>query len=103
MSAAASSHASSTASSASAELAGLRAALQDLRAGNLRVPAFCDRARAVPALLAALPPRFGEVLQTLLDSLESAALFSEESCSFSQKDLLDSLDTWAAKAGERLG
>jgi hypothetical protein len=41
--------------------------------------------------LQALPPRYGEVLLNLLDRLESSALFTEESCSFSQKDLLDNL------------
>ena len=49
-------------------------------------------------MLAALPPRYGEVLLGLLDRLESSALFSEESCSFSQKDLLDSLQMWVDKA-----
>ena len=38
-----------------------------------------------------LPPRFGQVLGELLDRLEAGALFSEESCSFSQKDLLAKL------------
>ena len=37
-------------------------------------------------------------LQQLLDRLESSALFSEESCSFSQKELLDSLQLWMDKA-----
>ena len=53
-------------------------------------------------LLAALPPRYGEVLLNLLDRLESSALFSEESCSFSQKDLLDNLKVWADKARGQL-
>ena len=38
----------------------------------------------------------------LLDRLEAGALFSEESCSFSQKDLLDSLQLWADKARAKL-
>lgn len=54
------------------------------------------------ALLLPLPPRFGEVLGTLLDRLDASALFSEESCSFSQKDLLDSLRMWLDKAQTRL-
>ena len=61
-----------------------------------------DTARQSQELQAALPPRFTEVLLNLLDRLESSALFSEESCSFSQKDLLDSLQLWADKARERL-
>ena len=63
---------------------------------------LCDAARDARQLQAALPPRFTEVLLNLLDRLESSALFSEESCSFSQKDLLDSLQLWAEKARDRL-
>jgi len=62
-----------------------------------------DEARGSAALLAALPPRYGEVLLNLLDRLESSALFSEESCSFSQKDLLDNLSLWVDKARAQLG
>jgi hypothetical protein len=50
----------------------------------------------------ALPARFDEVLQPLLDRIEASALFSEESCSFSQKDLLASLQMWTDKARLRL-
>jgi hypothetical protein len=49
-----------------------------------------------------LPEKYGEVLGNLLDRIEASALFSEESCSFSQKDLLDSLLTWADKARAQL-
>ena len=65
-------------------------------------PASPNEARASSELLAALPPRYGEVLLNLLDRLESSALFSEESCSFSQKDLLDNLQAWADKARAQL-
>ena len=50
----------------------------------------------------ALPARFDVVLQPLLDRIEASALFSEESCSFSQRDLLDSLQLWAEKARAKL-
>ena len=50
----------------------------------------------------ALPARFDEVLQPLLDRIEASVLFSEESCSFSQKDLFASLQLWADKARLRL-
>ncbi|MFS2053286.1 hypothetical protein ACEN8K_31020 [Variovorax sp. CT11-76] len=43
------------------------------------------------------------MLLNLLDRLESSALFSEESCSFSQKDLLDNLSLWVDKARAQLG
>ena len=49
-----------------------------------------------------LPPRYSEVLGNLLDRLEAGALFAEESCSFSQKDLLDGLRAWADKARQTL-
>ncbi|SDZ65562.1 hypothetical protein SAMN05518854_109277 [Variovorax sp. YR266] len=62
------------------------------------VTTLSNEARASAELLGALPPRYGEVLLSLLDRLESSALFSEESCSFSQKDLLDNLQVWVDKA-----
>jgi len=86
-----------------AGLAALGLALADLRANALGLAAFCTQARTEAALLAALPPRFGEVWLGLLDRLESSALFNEESCSFSQSALLDNLDIWLQKAGEELG
>ena len=49
-----------------------------------------------------LPERFAEVLASLLDRIEASALFSGDSCSFSQQDLLDSLGLWAEKAKARL-
>ena len=85
---------------------------------GLRPPPFCTiamtshtrtRARSLTlslrplcALLAALPPRYSEVLLGLLDRLETGALFTEESCSFSHKDLHDNLAIWADKADQQL-
>ena len=80
----------------------LSQSLAQLRADALTVAAFSAQARAQDALLAALPPRYGEVWLGLLDRLESSALFSEESCSFSQSALLDNLEAWLQKAGEKL-
>ena len=76
--------------------------LAQLRADALGVAAFCAQARAQEPRLAALPPRDGEVWLGLLDRLESSALFSEESCSFSQSALLDNLDMWLQKAAGQL-
>ena len=86
-----------------AALAPIHQALAQLRADALGVQAFCSQARAQGELLAALPPGYGEVWLGLIDRLESSALFSEESCSFSQSSLLDNLDGWLAKAAEKLG
>jgi hypothetical protein len=83
-------------------LAPLQAGLDALRIGSGTPAAFSTMARGQTALLAALPPRYTEVLLGLLDRLESSALFSEESCSFSQRDLLDSLQLWLDKAAQQL-
>lgn len=80
----------------------LARALADFRAGGIDVHAFARACRAETALLAALPPQFGEVLDALLMRLESSGLFSEESCSFSREDLLRQFDTWLEKARARL-
>ena len=60
------------------------------------------QARGHGALLQALPDRYATVLHDLLDRLESSALFSEESCSFSQSGLLDNLQLWIDKARGQL-
>jgi len=80
------------------QLAALQTALQQLRNDTFGVAAFSQLAMQQQSLAAALPERFGEVLSQLLNRLESSALFTEESCSFSQKDLLDSLQLWLDKA-----
>ncbi|MFP8777427.1 hypothetical protein [Hydrogenophaga sp. RWCD_12] len=80
-------------------LGALQQALAGLRSGALSPHAFSAAARGETALLAALPPRYAEVLNGLLDRLESSALFAEESCSFSQSDLADSVQLWIDKAG----
>ena len=80
----------------------LQTALQQLRNDTLGVAAFSQLAMQQQSLAAALPERFNEVLSQLLNRLESSALFTEESCSFSRKDLLDSLQLWLDKAGLQL-
>lgn len=76
----------------------LEAAFKQVRQGQLTVTAFSTTCRLETAWLDALPARYPEVLLQLLDRLESSALFSEESCSFSQKELFDSLQLWLDKA-----
>lgn len=83
-------------------LTDLTAALAALRDGHLSPSTFCARARAQTTLRQALPPRYDDVLLGLLDRLESSALFSEESCSFSQRELHDSLGLWLDKARAQL-
>lgn len=76
----------------------LETALQQVRSDTLGMVAFSHLARSQRALIEALPVRFNEVLLQLLDRLESSALFTDESCSFSHQDLLDSLQLWLDKA-----
>lgn len=84
------------------QLAGLSNALQQLRSDVLGVAAFSRLALNQHELRAALPPRYTEVLQQQLNRLESSALFTEESCSFSQKELHDSLQQWLDQAQRQL-
>ncbi len=84
------------------QLTVLQAGLQQLRIGTMTVTAFSRLAREQGELLVALPPKFELVLRQVLDRLESSALFSDESCSFSQKDLLDSLQQWLDHAQGQL-
>lgn len=85
------------------QLTTLTQALQTFERGDHTAAALSTLARQQTALLATLPPRYGEVLLNLLDRLESSALFSEESCSFSQKDLVANLQMWVEKARGVLG
>jgi hypothetical protein len=80
------------------QLDALQTALQQLRSGTLVAAAFSQLAAQQQSLTAALPERFNDVLSQLLNGLESSALFTEESCSFSQTELLDSLQLWVDKA-----
>lgn len=84
------------------QLDALHVALDQLRSGAVMPHALSDLARTQTTLLDSLPPRYGEVLLGLLDRLESSALFSEESCSFSQQGLLDNLQVWVDKARGQL-
>jgi hypothetical protein len=76
--------------------------LAELREGRLTAAQASAQWRALDATLAQLPPRFAEVLGQLLDRLESSALFDGESCSFSARDLHDSLQWWIDKAEAHL-
>lgn len=76
--------------------------LGELRQGRCTVRQWSAQAMHARELRTALPERFGTVLDELLNRLESSALFSEESCSFSQADLLDSLQMWLDKADAQL-
>jgi hypothetical protein len=83
-------------------VASLRNALLALRSNRLSITDFCRQWRGQSALLDVLPPRYRQVMEDLLGRLEAGSLFSEESCSFSQDDLLSQLDIWLDKAEHTL-
>ncbi len=80
------------------QLDALQEALDGLAQSQVTAASFSALAEKQVTLLAALPPRYTEVLTQLLTRLESSALFTEESCSFSHKELLGSLQMWLEKA-----
>ncbi len=80
----------------------LHDALNDLRDQASDVTTFCRLWRAQDALFSRLPPRYAEVAEDLLGRLEAGSLFTEESCSFSQEDLLNNLALLLDKAERTL-
>lgn len=80
----------------------MRQALDALCQGQMDPMAFGAQARRAEALLGALPPRYREVWLDLIDRLESAALFTEESCSFSPAARTATLQEWLDQATARL-
>jgi hypothetical protein len=87
---------------ASQQLTHIQTKLAALQAGQIHTTELTDAARAASGLLSSLPPQFEQVLNNILDRLESSALFTEESCSFSQSGLLENLGVWIEKAQLRM-
>lgn len=83
-----------------APMADFQERLNQLRLGQLSATDLSQWALGQTAFQEALPARYQLVLRDLLNRLEAGAMFSEESCSFSQRDILDSLQLWINKAGE---
>lgn len=80
----------------------LAKSFDDLDQGRMDIDQFISLWRAQDALVAQLPPRYAEVLDQLLVRLESSRLFTGDSCSFSNKELLDSLKVWLDKATAKI-
>lgn len=72
----------------------LTASITAWRAGGLSATALAAQWRTAAMGWPGLPPRYATVLEQLLAPLEASALFSEESCSFSQTDLAANLAQW---------
>jgi hypothetical protein len=80
-------------------LSALPLTLSDFQSGLIDLHELASQWRdAAQGHEPALPPRYREVLERVLNQLESAALFTEESCSFSQADMVGALAEWLAKA-----
>ncbi len=76
----------------------LHDSLNAVRENKLGISELCQLWRSQSSLLSALPSRYTEVMEDLLSRLESGSLFTEESCSFSQIDLLATLEVWLETA-----
>lgn len=80
-------------------LSALPATLDAFRQGRLPLTDLARTWRdAAQGHQPALPQRYQDVLERVLNQLESAALFTEESCSFSQGDMVDALGDWLERA-----
>lgn len=76
--------------------------VQALRDGRGSIDALISQSTSAHELRSTLPAAFGTVIDNLTDRLQASALFTEESCSFSRTDLIDSLQLWVDKAQQRL-
>jgi hypothetical protein len=85
-----------------AALGRLRATVQSFADGHMGASALRSQCDAESALFAALPVRFRQVWLGIADRLESSALFSGESCSFSQDGLVEPLWQWLDAAETQL-
>ena len=80
-------------------LSALAPTLTQFASGQLSLNALAQQWRqAAQAHEPALPARYLEVLERVLSQLESSALFTEESCSFSQSDMVAALGDWLQRA-----
>ena len=80
-------------------LSALQATLPAFSAGHMTLSDLaCQWRQAAQSHQPALPARYLEVLERVLSQLESSALFTEESCSFSQGDMIAALGDWLQRA-----
>jgi hypothetical protein len=80
-------------------LSALPATLDEFASGAMSLTDLARNWRDAASLHEpALPQRYLDVLERVLNQLESAALFTEESCSFSQADMVAALGDWLQRA-----
>ena len=75
----------------------LAASLSDFEAGRIDMDTLIAVWRQHGCDNAAIPARWREVLDGLLMRLESARLFSQDSCSFSRSELLATMREWLVR------
>jgi hypothetical protein len=80
----------------------LQDALTAFSSGQMPIDAFCRTWREQDVLLQDLPARYREVMEDLLSRLETGSQFSQESCSYSEQDLLANLADWLKQAQHTL-
>lgn len=80
----------------------MQQSLDALRNNTITTAELCKTWRAQTDVLAALPPQYKQVMEDILGRMEAGSLFTEESCSFSQEDLLTTLDMWLDNARRTL-
>lgn len=78
----------------------LRSTLQQLEAGEITPEAVCARFRLAALQWQGLPQRYAQVLERLLQPLDTAVMLGEESCSFSRADLVQALNQWLDHAAQ---
>ncbi len=77
----------------------LPSALEDFAQGALSIEDLGRTMRdAAQEHEPTLPDRYLDVMERLLNQLESAALFNEESCSFSRAEMVLALVEWLNRA-----
>jgi hypothetical protein len=76
----------------------LRGRAAELRAGACDARAFAQAVYDATPMIGSLPPAYERAFAEIVTRLESAALFGNESCSFSHSELYDALDTVLEKA-----
>lgn len=80
----------------------MQQSLDALRNQTISTAELCKTWRAQSEVLSALPPQYTQVMEDILGRMEAGSLFTEESCSFSQEDLLTTLDMWLDNAQRTL-
>ncbi|MGL4574860.1 MAG: hypothetical protein ACRCV9_08735 [Burkholderiaceae bacterium] len=84
------------------QLAALQTGLAHFMAGHIDAASLAKVCRGNADITTQLPGAFATVLDDIVIRLESGAMFSEESCSFSQDDLVNELQVWLEKAQQKL-